>query len=232
MLSRSTEGRRRSGLHRRCAVLLTFVLLTSGATGIVVAASATSAEASGGTYGFKFVTPPTEKLIEGVANTFTVVTTGSPLVVFQETGPLPTGVTAYNGTFSGTPEQTGTFDDTITAAGVVYEAGIPIVVTITQAFTLVVVSWGIVPQSVPPGIIGQLYQLQLVEAGAPGPVTWKKVGALPKGLKLDPTSGQLSGIPSKKLTPGDKTVNVKVITVGKRHSSASASLVIAFSASS
>lgn len=220
------------GFGRRCVVLFSsLALLTAGATTVVATTSATTAGASGGTYGFAIVTPPTVTLIEGVTNTFAVVTTGSPLVVFQQSGPLPTGVTFDDdtGTFSGTPEQTGTFDDTITAAGVVAPEGIPIIVTVTQAFTLVVANWGIVPQAVPPAVIGQFYQLQLVEAGAPGGVKWKKIGALPKGLKLNPTNGLLSGTPSKKVTPGDKTVTVEVVTVGKGRSSASASLVIAVS---
>jgi hypothetical protein len=232
MESQAAGARRPRGFRRRWgALFLSLALLTSGATAVLAVTSATTAGASGGTYGFAFVTPPTVNLIEGVTNTFNVVTTGSPLVVFQQSGPLPTGVTFDNdtGTFSGTPEQTGTFDDTITAAGTVAPEGIPIIVVLTQAFTLVVSNWGIVPQQIPPAVVGQFYQLQLVEAGAPGGVKWKKIGALPKGLKLNPTTGLLSGTPGKKVTPGDKTVTVEVVTVGKNRSSSSASLVIAFS---
>ena len=56
---------------------------------------------------------------------------------------------------------------------------------------------------------GQPYSTQLAAASGTSPYKWKKVGKLPKGLKLSKT-GLIHGTPSSKLAPGSYPVGVKV----------------------
>jgi hypothetical protein len=78
--------------------------------------------------------------ISGVANTFTIRTTGYPLPAISETGALPAGVTLVdngNGTatLSGTPSATGTFALTLNSSNGLSPNG-------SQSLTLTVVSNG------------------------------------------------------------------------------------------
>ena len=63
---------------------------------------------------------------------------------------------------------------------------------------------------------GQAYAAQLSASGALGPYKWKKLAALPKGLKLS-TTGQVSGIINKKLTPGSYPIVVQASDATKKH---------------
>lgn len=54
---------------------------------------------------------------------------------------------------------------------------------------------------------GAAYSTQLVASGGSPPYKWKKVGKLPKGLKLS-KEGVLAGTPSSKLAPGSYQVSV------------------------
>ena len=61
--------------------------------------------------------------------------------------------------------------------------------------------------SLPEATRGTAYSATLAVSGGTAPYKWKKVGKLPKGLKLS-KEGVLSGTPSTKLAPGAYQVNV------------------------
>jgi hypothetical protein len=62
---------------------------------------------------------------------------------------------------------------------------------------------------------GMAYSAELAECGGVPPYKWKKVGTLPKGLKLSKT-GVLAGLPSTKLAPGSYPISVRVIDSKKK----------------
>jgi hypothetical protein len=51
--------------------------------------------------------------------------------------------------------------------------------------------------ALPAGSLGHAYSKALSACGGTAPYKWKKVGKLPKGLKLNPKSGVISGTPKK-----------------------------------
>jgi Putative Ig domain/Lactonase, 7-bladed beta-propeller len=72
-------------------------------------------------------------------------------------------------------------------------------------------------RTLPAATRGMTYKAELTACGGIPPYKWKKVGALPKGLKLSKT-GVISGTPSaKKVAPGSHPLGVKV-TDSKKHS--------------
>jgi len=169
-----------------------------------------------------FLTPPTVKMIVGTLNTYMPVVNDNLVVVEQ--GPLPNDVTFTNGSFSGTPDETGTYNVVLQAVS----ASDPSTIFATQDFKLVVANFGVVPESIPTIVPGSFYQLQLQEAGASGPVTWK-AKLLPKGLTISHTTGLVSGTPSPGLNPGIKKVKVTVVVVGKKDDQSSAKLLLSIS---
>jgi hypothetical protein len=72
---------------------------------------------------------------------------------------------------------------------------------------------------------GHAYEAQLSAFGGKEPDKWKKLGKLPKGLKLSKT-GLLSGTPSVKLTAGEYTIEVSVSDSSKPKQSATRELVL------
>jgi photosystem II stability/assembly factor-like uncharacterized protein len=74
----------------------------------------------------------------------------------------------------------------------------------------------ITTSSLPPATIGSSYSQSLsAESGNP-PYTWKVAsGKLPKGLRLDRSTGLISGIPAKKATNSTFTVEVLDTKTGK-----------------
>jgi hypothetical protein len=56
----------------------------------------------------------------------------------------------------------------------------------------------------------------LTVLGGIGPYRWKKLSALPKGLKLS-SAGVLSGKPTLKAAPGTYSINVQVIDATPKH---------------
>ena len=69
--------------------------------------------------------------------------------------------------------------------------------------------------SLPAGVRGTPYSTTLTASGGTPPYKWKKVGTLPKGLKLSST-GVLSGTVSTKVAAGHYTINVTVSDAGKK----------------
>lgn len=72
---------------------------------------------------------------------------------------------------------------------------------------------------------GTSCSFQLLADGGTAPYTWKKVGKLPKGLKLS-KSGLLSGTPGKKLLPGNYFPEVQVKDAAKHVVKATLMIVI------
>jgi hypothetical protein len=69
--------------------------------------------------------------------------------------------------------------------------------------------------SLPNATRGQAYSFQLVAAYGTTPYKWKKIGKLPKGLKLS-KEGVLSGTPSTKLAAGSYEIVVEVKDSAKK----------------
>jgi hypothetical protein len=76
---------------------------------------------------------------------------------------------------------------------------------------------------------GTSYTAELKASGGVPPYKWKKLGALPQGLKLSKT-GVISGTPSAKLTPGSYPIHVQVTDSKKKgKQSATATLTLQLS---
>jgi hypothetical protein len=106
-----------------------------------------------------------------------------------ERGRLPKGISfdSRSGTFLGTPTELGSFDISVVAddgAGNVFEQ--PLTFTVKK----LVVTNGLLPD----GFVGQPYAATLKAAGGQPPYRFS--GSPPKGLQLDPITGEVSGTPS------------------------------------
>lgn len=95
-----------------------------------------------------------------------------------------------------------------------------VVVTVTDAlgqtanrtYALNVVdTLAVTTTALPDGLINSTYDITLTAAGGTGPYTWSVLAGsvLPNGLTLDPTTGQLSGIPTDLGTSAAFTVQVQ-----------------------
>jgi Putative Ig domain len=78
-------------------------------------------------------------------------------------------------------------------------------------------------RTLPDATRGSAYHVELAACGGAQPYKWKKVGRLPKGLKLR-KSGVMEGTPSSKLVAGAYQINVKVSDSEKPKQSTSATL--------
>jgi hypothetical protein len=106
-----------------------------------------------------------------------------------ERGRLPKGLSfdSQSGTFSGTPTELGSFEISVVAddgAGNVFE----------QPLTLTVKKLVVTNRLLPDGFVGQPYAATLKVAGGQPPYRFS--GSMPKGLQLDPITGEVSGKPS------------------------------------
>jgi hypothetical protein len=75
--------------------------------------------------------------------------------------------------------------------------------------------FAVTTETLPNATRGAAYSTELQASNGLPPYKWKKVGTLPKGLKLS-KSGVLSGTPSTKLAPGDYQVAVLVTDATKK----------------
>jgi hypothetical protein len=143
---------------------------------------------------------------EGSSNSFTVKAAGTPTPTLTESGALPSGVTFSGGVLSGDPTATGTFPITFTATNGI---GNPA----TQAFTLTVpAAFEITTTSLPAATIGTAYSATVTASGGTKPYVWKAKG-LPKPLKINKTTGVISGTPTSK--DAAKTYSVAVTVTDK-----------------
>ena len=131
---------------------------------------------------------------QGPQESFQMTGTGSPAPVFSETGALPSGITlSSSGKLSGaTGANAGTYNVTVTANNGVSTATQSFALTVTAATSATVVD------SPPPAAtVGSSYNYTLKAAGPiTQPIKWKVSGKLPKGLKLNKATGQISGTPT------------------------------------
>jgi hypothetical protein len=67
--------------------------------------------------------------------------------------------------------------------------------------------------SLPTGTVAHPYSKTLAAAGGTAPYKWKKVGKLPKGLKLTPKTGVISGTPKAK---GTTSFSIQVTDAQKK----------------
>jgi len=109
-------------------------------------------------------------------------------------GTLPTGVTfdTGDGSVSGTPSTAGVYTFKATATDSQGRAG-------TYEGRIVVSAKLVVTKPIAkPARQGKLYRLKLRTTGGMAPLKWKVLkGPLPKGVKLDKTTGIISGKPTK-----------------------------------
>jgi hypothetical protein len=129
-----------------------------------------------------------------VGKTFTA-TGGSGTYTWALTsGALPPGVvlTAARGTITGTPQKAGTFAFALTLSdseGRVANASAALTVAPRLAIKTV---------RVRSAKLATRYQTKLATIGGVQPVQWSVVrGKLPPGVKLSPTTGTISGVPSQ-----------------------------------
>ena len=113
-------------------------------------------------------------------------------------GPLPPGLTlAANGAISGTPTNAGTYTFTARASDSGSPARAdtePFSITVTPSSALIIST----TNPLPAGKVNQPYSVQFTATGGTGPLTWSQTsGTRPSGLNLNPTSGLLSGTPTK-----------------------------------
>jgi hypothetical protein len=131
----------------------------------------------------------------------TVISTDNKAITLRLAGgKLPRGISldGQSGTLSGTPTEVGIFNIRVAAedaTGNVFE----------QPLTLTVKKMMITTRLLPDAFVGQSYSATLRVAGGQPPYRFS--GFPPKGLKLDPNTGELSGVPtSNRHEPSSFTV--------------------------
>ncbi len=146
---------------------------------------------------------------------FTVTTTGDPTPTLVEFGNLPSGITFRDngdgtGTLSGTTSALGTYE-------FFFGADNGVGPQVAQEFTLTVGGLRITTTSLPALTLGVPYSAQLTSTGGIAPIKWSKVGALPSGLKLNKSTGVISGtVLAKHVQPGTYQIGVKVTDATKK----------------
>lgn len=109
------------------------------------------------------------------------------------TPPLPSGLTlGTNGVISGTPTVTSNATHTFTltdATSLTIEKALQLSI---RAIPLSILTSSPLPQ----GTANQSYSVTLAATGGTGAYTWGTTAALPAGLSLNPSTGEISGIPT------------------------------------
>lgn len=110
-------------------------------------------------------------------------------------GTLPRGVTLNaDGSLSGTPREAGRF---LFSVGVT-DTEVPTPRSANSSGVIVVAAkLDVTTQRLRPGRVGKLYRAKLVSAGGVQPKLWRVKGRLPRGVKLNRTTGVLRGTPKK-----------------------------------
>lgn len=116
---------------------------------------------------------------------------------FTTTSTLPAGLTFANGTISGTPTQTGSFNLSIKMTDSTTGTGAPFSTTKTLTLTVGVAALTLTPTTLPTPVAGQAYSQTMKATGGTAPYRFTVTsGALPAGLALDAASGAITGTPS------------------------------------
>ncbi|TXI48178.1 MAG: autotransporter domain-containing protein [Lysobacter sp.] len=136
----------------------------------------------------------------GLAYSQTVTASGgnAPYTFAVTAGALPAGLTlAPSGTLSGTPTAGGTFNFTVTATD---SSPFPGPFSGNRAYVLTITDGEVVlpPDTLPDGTLGVPYTGATGPAtGATAPYTYAvTAGALPGGLSINPSTGQITGTPN------------------------------------
>ena len=151
------------------------------------------------------VTPPpsvtTTSLANGTVGTAYSVTLQeaggvSPFMWSITSGTLPAGLSlnASTGAIAGNPTTAGTFNITVKVA----DSGNPQLSGTKQlSITIAAPVLTVTTTSLPAGDVGLAYSSTLTFSGGTSPVNWSvTVGALPGGLNLNASTGQISGTPT------------------------------------
>ena len=105
---------------------------------------------------------------------------------------LPSGLTlSTNGVINGTPTVTNAATHTFTltdATSLTVEKGLQL--------SIRSIPLSITTTSLPQGTANQTYSARLAATGGTGAYTWRTTAALPTGLTLNPSTGEISGIPT------------------------------------
>ncbi|HWR35740.1 MAG TPA: putative Ig domain-containing protein, partial [Clostridia bacterium] len=120
-------------------------------------------------------------------------------------GSLPSGLSlAANGTISGTPTGSGTWNFTVLAT----DATSPTPQTTTKALAITIVpALSISTASLPNGQVSGAYSQALSASGGTAPYNWAIIGgALPAGLTLNADNGAITGTPT---TAGTSSVTFR-----------------------
>ncbi|HMV87962.1 MAG TPA: putative Ig domain-containing protein [Blastocatellia bacterium] len=118
---------------------------------------------------------------------------GVGAVTFNLTGILPAGLSFNTGTatLSGTPTQTGTFNNIVVTATDSNNC------TGSRTYSLVIncPTINVNPTNLPNASLGAPYSQQLTQTGGTGAIAWSSAGTLPNNLTLS-AGGLLSGTPT------------------------------------
>ena len=135
------------------------------------------------------------------------------------TGNLPPGVAMdADGTISGTPTTAGRYAFAATATDTEGRtATYPVIITVAPKLS-------IVTKRLRPGKVDKLYRAKLVALGGVQPKLWRVKGRLPRGVKLDRTTGVLLGKPTK---AGTYRITVEITDALKVKSTQALVIVVA-----
>jgi hypothetical protein len=117
-------------------------------------------------------------------------------------GTAPTGISInQTGDIQGTPTAMGSYTFTVSASDSATPPG-----SAQRQFTIVVAAaLALQPVTLPSGRTGQLYSATLTATGGTKPYRWQLTsGALPSGLTLNATTGQIAGTPIRAETASFK----------------------------
>ena len=156
---------------------------------------------------------------KGFAGSFTPSASGTPTPTITESGTLPAGLTFSGGVLSGTPTTVGSSTVTLTAKNGVGPA-------VTQSLTINVTVLAVTTTSLPAATLGGSYSATVSAEGGTAPYKWKNSPKLPKGLKLNKTTGAITGTVSSKATPGSYPITFTVEDHAKPKDTASATLTL------
>src|SRR5262249_2544780 len=185
-----------SGLSRSPTGLLSGTPTTAGDSNFKITATAGS-RSDTQSYSMsvvpKLAIGPTKNAAEvGVPFQFAPQATGGKAgYTWSIDGTLPTGLTldAATGAISGTPAAPGTFAVKLTVKD-------SLGLTTTVDFPLTVAGQLLVTKTpLPTAKVGRAYRATVRASGGFAPRTWRAIGALPRGLKLNARTGQITGTP-------------------------------------
>lgn len=175
---------------------------------------------------FEHLAITTQSLAEAVTgqyyNQLIEVAGGNGQVSFSYAAPdWPASIVFNNGVFSGIPDRSGSFPVTVSAASYSVNSS-------TQKTLNLLVRPGplsiLTSGDLPAATSGFGYSLVLRTSGGTPPIAWSVIaGTLPAGLALDPSTGDIYGIPT---AAGVSTFTVQATDSAGSHQSATATLTI------